>query len=328
MSEPPAPVSPRDDHYSYSAYADPRMAETFDAARFSGPIGRMLADTQEQVLASFLAPLSGRTVLDVGTGTGRAAIALSRRGAVVTGLDASREMLSVARRRADDAGVAVTFVSGDAHALDFASESFDAVVCLRVLMHTPDWQRSLGELCRVARSRVIVDYPALSSAAALQSVWRRIAHRFGARVEAYRVFSDRAVREALERNGFRILDRHRQFVLPIAFHKRLSSSSATSRIEGVLGAVGLCRLFGSPVTIVAERASDSTVEVRTRPMSTPNSQLPTPKVSGGGSRRDFRPLRSSRAPWELGVGNWELGVDVDVPYKLEVARVGVVRVLH
>ena len=38
-------------HYSYEVYADPAMAERFDAMRFSGPIGRLIADTQEQQIA-------------------------------------------------------------------------------------------------------------------------------------------------------------------------------------------------------------------------------------------------------------------------------------
>jgi ubiquinone/menaquinone biosynthesis C-methylase UbiE len=246
---------PRTDHYSYSVYADPAMAEAFDTLRFSGPIGRMIAETQERVIASFLAPVSGRTILDVGTGTGRAALALAVRGARVTGVDASAEMLAVATRRAAAAGLDVTFAEGDAHALAFADASFDAVVCLRVLMHTPDWRRSLAELCRVARGRVVFDYPALSSAAALQAVTRHVAHAFGAPVEAYRVFSRRAVQAALRASGFRIADTHRQFVLPIAFHKRLNSAAATERIEGVLHHAGLTGLLGSPVTLVAERCA-------------------------------------------------------------------------
>ena len=253
MSRADRPAAAREAHYSYTAYADTRMAETFEQARFSGPVGRLLADTQEQLLAGFLAPLDGRSVLDVGTGTGRAAIALARRGARVTGLDASGEMLAVAARRAEEQSVHVEFVEGDAHALAFPDGAFDAVICLRVLMHTPDWRRSLGELCRVARRHVVLDYPALASAAAAQSVARRVGHRFGARVEAYRVLPDRAIDRALARHGFRAVQRHRQFVLPIAFHKAVGSAAVTARVEGALAAVGLRRLFGSPVTILAER---------------------------------------------------------------------------
>ncbi len=246
---------PRADHYSYAVYADPAMAEAFDTLRFSGPIGRLIAAAQEQILAEFLAPLDGRTLLDVGTGTGRAALALAARGAAVTGIDASEEMLAVARRRAAAAGLAVTFARGDAHALAFPDASFDAVVCLRVLMHTPDWRQSLAELCRVARDRVVFDYPALSSAAALQAVTRHVAHACGARVEAYRVFSRRAVEAALRASGYRIRDSHRQFVLPIALHKRLNSGPATERIEGAFRRAGLTGALGSPVTLVAERCA-------------------------------------------------------------------------
>lgn len=248
-------TAPRADHYSYAVYADPAMAESFDGLRFSGPIGELIARTQEDVIARFLAPLDGHTVLDVGTGTGRGAIALARRGATVTGIDASREMLAVAERRAADAGVTVSFRPGDAHGLDFPDRSFDAAITLRVLMHTPDWRRSLGELCRVARYRIVLDYPALTSAAALQAAGRRLAYAAGVRTEPYRVFSDRAMRAALRQNGFRIADVHRQFVLPIAFHKRLGSAAATGRIERLLATVGARALLGSPVTVVAERCA-------------------------------------------------------------------------
>jgi ubiquinone/menaquinone biosynthesis C-methylase UbiE len=231
------------------------MAERFDALRFGGPIGRLLADAQEQQIAEFLAPVAERAVLDVGTGTGRAAIALARRGAIVTAVDASGEMLAVAQRRAREADVHVAFMSGDVHALQFGDGAFDAVVCLRVLMHTPDWRRAVQELCRVARRHVVLDFPARWSVAALQAVSRAAAHTVNPRVEAYRVFSSRQVGAALDRSGFRIAAEHRQFTLPIALHKRLGSAAWTTRVERVLAAAGVTRRFGSPVTIVAERCA-------------------------------------------------------------------------
>jgi len=229
------------------------MAERFEGTRFSGPIGRLLAQTQARQITAFLAPLEGQRILDVGTGTGRAAIALAKAGAIVTGVDASREMLAVAERRAGEEAVAVTFAPGDAHHLDFPDGSFDAVVCLRVLMHTPDWRAALRELCRVSSQRVVLDYPSLFSAAAIQAGVRRITRRFNPAVEAYRVLSPGAVARALADAGFHVRAEHRQFVLPIALHKRINSEAWTRRVEGLFERTGVMRLFGSPITVAAER---------------------------------------------------------------------------
>jgi hypothetical protein len=122
-----------------------------------------------------------------------------------------------------------------------------------VLMHTPDWRQCIAELCRVARHRVILDFPALGSVAALQALARRAAVAAGAHVEAYRVFSEAQIRGELRSRGFRVTRTHRQFVLPIALHKRLGSRRLTERVEGGLAAVGLLTAAGSPVTVLAER---------------------------------------------------------------------------
>jgi 2-polyprenyl-3-methyl-5-hydroxy-6-metoxy-1,4-benzoquinol methylase len=251
----PAAAPPRD-HYSYRVYADPATAQTFDDRRFGGPIGELVAATQARVLSEFLAP-EGRTILDVGTGTGRAALLLARGGADVIGVDASEEMLAVARSRAAADGLRVRFEPGDAHALAFADRSVDAAVSLRVLMHTPDWRRCVAELCRVARDLVVVDYPAAASAALAESIVRRATHAAGARTEPYRVFTDAAIARAFAECGYRVRRRHRLFVLPIALHKAIGSREFTERSERVLDRAGLLRLFGSPVTLVAERCASS-----------------------------------------------------------------------
>ncbi len=90
------------DHYSYTVYADPATARTFDDRRFGGPIGELIAAEQARVLIGFIGEIRDRRVLDVGSGTGRAALLLARAGARVTGVDASEQMLAVARQRAAD----------------------------------------------------------------------------------------------------------------------------------------------------------------------------------------------------------------------------------
>ena len=244
-------------HYSYTTYADPKTASTFDAQRFGGPIGDLIASTQARVLADLIGTIRDRVILDVGTGTGRAALLLARGGANVTAVDASNEMLNVARRRATEEGATIRFLVGDAHALDFPDRSFDVAVCLRVIMHTPRWRQCIAELCRVAGRLVIVDYPSAHSVAAFESVARRIAYVAGLQTEPYRVFTDRTIAAAFASHGFKIRSVHRQFVLPIAFHKAIGSRRFTTAIETFLDRVGLLGLFGSPITLVAERCASS-----------------------------------------------------------------------
>jgi ubiquinone/menaquinone biosynthesis C-methylase UbiE len=233
------------------------MARTFEDRRFGGPIGELVASTQARVLANMIGRIKDRSVLDVGTGTGRAALILARGGARVTAVDASEQMLEVARRRAADESVKVNFLVGDAHALKFPDRAFDVTVCLRVLMHAPDWRRCMSELCRVSQRLVIFDYPSAASAAAIESVTRRAVHAAGGRTEAYRVFTNRQIRRALNDSGFTVRSIHRQFVMPIQFHRAIGSRRFTLFSEGLLDRAGLLRLLGSPVTVCAERCASS-----------------------------------------------------------------------
>jgi hypothetical protein len=105
----------------------------------------------------------------------------------------------------------------------------------------------------VARRRVVVDFPSLSSLAALESGARHLRRAAGRPVEAYRVMSERSVVAAFAAHGYRVVSVHRQFVLPIALHKKIGSLAFTRGTERVLSAVGLLWLAGSPVTMVAER---------------------------------------------------------------------------
>ena len=249
--------APAPDHYSYSHYADPSTARTFDDRRFGGPIGDLVAGTQARVIANFIGRIHQRDILDVGTGTGRAARLLARGGARVTGVDASEAMLAIARERAAADGVSIKWQLGDAHALDFADQSFDVVVSLRVLMHTPEWRGCIAEFCRVANRLVIVDYPSAASLARVESALRRVRFKRGAKTEPYRVFTDKEIAEAFERNGFRVRSVHKQFVLPIALHKAIGWRRLTMAVEGMFDRVGMLDYLGSPVSIVAERCASS-----------------------------------------------------------------------
>jgi SAM-dependent methyltransferase len=247
-------VTERRDHYSYSHYADPVTARRFDQARFGSPIGQLVSDGEAEAFLRFAGPVAGRTVLDVGTGTGRMAMLFAKAGASVTGIDASDEMLTVARERAAAGHLAVQFMIGDAHKLEFPDQSFDVIVSSRVLMHTPGWQTCIDEWCRVARDRVVIDFPSARSFAWGQSLWRRGKHAVGVAVkQPYRVFFDRQVSAAFARNGFQVRAKYRHFVLPVGFYKLVGSIRFAQFSEGVLRRLGITLMFASPVTMLAER---------------------------------------------------------------------------
>ncbi len=92
----------------------------------------------------------GERVLDLGAGTGRFAKLFSTTNPVIA-LDASREMLQVARTKGRFA-----CVRGDAHRLPFRADSFDLTVLVMVLHHLADFAAALREVTRVSPHVVLV----------------------------------------------------------------------------------------------------------------------------------------------------------------------------
>lgn len=87
------------------------------------------ASAEVEFLAELLALPQGATLLDVGCGTGRHAIGMTKKGYGVTGLDICPNMLAQAREAASANGVEVAWVLGDA--LEYVAEKpVDAVICL------------------------------------------------------------------------------------------------------------------------------------------------------------------------------------------------------
>jgi ubiquinone/menaquinone biosynthesis C-methylase UbiE len=89
-------------------------------------------------------------VLEVAIGTG---LNLTHypAGVRLTGVEWSRAMLDIARRRAAELGRDVDLRQGDAQALVFPDASFDTVVCTFSLCAIPDDQQALHEMARVLR---------------------------------------------------------------------------------------------------------------------------------------------------------------------------------
>lgn len=99
---------------------------------------------------------AARRVIDVGTGTGNAAIEAARRGADVLGVDPAPRLVEVARSRAASEGLRARFVVGDATALPAEDASFDVAVSVFAVIFAPDAARAAAELMRVVRPGGVV----------------------------------------------------------------------------------------------------------------------------------------------------------------------------
>jgi ubiquinone/menaquinone biosynthesis C-methylase UbiE len=156
--------------------------------------------------------------LDVGTGTGDLAVVVAEQGIRAIGIDIAMRWLVVAKRRAELAGVPVSFVCCNAEHLPFANASFARVVSVGTIEHCIDATRALHEARRVlvaggdACVRTVNRYTIMPEPHV--GVWgvgyvpRRMADRYvqwrsGQRYEHHRPLSSGELRSGLRSAGFR-----------------------------------------------------------------------------------------------------------------------------
>ncbi|HEY8433644.1 MAG TPA: bifunctional 2-polyprenyl-6-hydroxyphenol methylase/3-demethylubiquinol 3-O-methyltransferase UbiG [Sphingomicrobium sp.] len=90
-------------------------------------------------------PLEGKTVLDVGCGAGLLTEPLARLGATVTGIDASPEVIAVARNHMTAAGLHIDYRAGDVQELE---GRFDLITAMEVIEHVAEPEAFVQALAR------------------------------------------------------------------------------------------------------------------------------------------------------------------------------------
>lgn len=119
----------------------------------NGPYQRItetLGDLHERVCDA-LAPAAGDRWLDVACGTGAIAERAASAGADVTGLDLSPVLIETAKERADELGLDIDYMVGDAENLPVEDGSFDKVSSAVGIMFAPDHAAVARELARVTK---------------------------------------------------------------------------------------------------------------------------------------------------------------------------------
>ena len=151
-----------------------------------------------RVVARAVEAKPGERVLDLAAGTGASSIPFHTAGAHTVACDFSAGMLAEGKRRHPE----LTFVAGDALALPFADQTFDAVTISFGLRNVSDVAAALRELVRVARpgGRLVVLETATPPARPLRAinsvystrVMPRMARLFSSDPSSYRYLAESA----------------------------------------------------------------------------------------------------------------------------------------
>jgi len=127
--------------------SDARAGYAVWAASYDQP-GNPLVKAEEPVVRAMIDSVAPGRALDAACGTGRHTSYLAERGFEVSGIDASPEMLALARVKVPRA----TLEIGEVTRLEFDDAQFDLVVCALAVDHVNNLAGAIGEFARVTRT--------------------------------------------------------------------------------------------------------------------------------------------------------------------------------
>jgi SAM-dependent methyltransferase len=231
--------------------ADVETSSDAYARRFAGAVGSLFLEVQARATLELVQPWPGARVLDVGGGHGQVTGPLVEAGHPVTVLGTAPSCES--RVREWTRSGRARFVSGDLLAAPFPDRDFDIVLSYRLLPHVRRWPELVGELARLARTAIVIDYPTRRSVNAVAGWTFGLKKGVEGNTRPFTVFGDAEVEAAFAGHGFVPTGRRPQFLFPMALHRATGSASLARALEGIGRALGLRRVFGSPVILRLER---------------------------------------------------------------------------
>jgi ubiquinone/menaquinone biosynthesis C-methylase UbiE len=226
------------------------------ASRFSGAVGEYFLNVQTDLTLKCLPSEPGASILDVGGGHAQLAVPLVEHNfrVTVTGSDESCRILLDRRLEPDS----FEFEICDMLALPYDNNSFDYVLAFRMLPHVDRWQQLLAEMCRVARTAVIFDYPDIRSSNILYEMLFSFKKKYEKNTRTFKLFRRSQIAKELEANNFSLPQFSPQFFLPMVIHRSLQKVSLGKSMEAVCRALLLTKCFGSPIIVKSMNTFDAT----------------------------------------------------------------------
>lgn len=165
------------------------FAAIYDGSSFAGRwfqrLFRKAIFVRYEVAMAESGDVHGKSILDIGCGSGPYCIELAKRGAKrVLGLDFSEPMLQIARESAKREGLAdrIEFVRGEFMSHDFAGEKFDVSIAMGVFDYLETPGPFLAKMSSVTRGKVLASFPRYSL---VRGTARRLRYRLSGRGDVF-----------------------------------------------------------------------------------------------------------------------------------------------
>ncbi len=191
-----------------------RAAPLYDATRGYAP------EVAEQIGAAIIEAanaLPGTRFLEIGVGTGRIALPITRRGYDYTGVDISAPMLDRLRAKVVEiqqasasaaAPLRLELVMADMTALPFPDAAFDVVVAVHVFHLVRAWRQAVEETLRVLRPGGVFlhcwDEHLKPGGESMQERWTEIVREMGSEVGIVGAERRGLVTDYLRERGFAV----------------------------------------------------------------------------------------------------------------------------
>lgn len=180
------------------------MAGLYDETRV---FDRSSFDSSLDFLVERFPPNKFGSIFYPGIGTGRIAIPLAERGYRIIGIDISREMLALLKKRLTQArqSLPVSFQNADVTKVPFPDETFDIAIAVHLFYFIAEWKKAVDEILRVVKSSgplILMQTGAGTEIPSLNERYKELCAELGCSIQEIGIKSTREAVDYCESLGF------------------------------------------------------------------------------------------------------------------------------
>ncbi len=98
--------------------------------------------------------VKGLNISDIGCGGGLLAEELTKKGANVTGLDASKKTINIAKQHAKESNLNINYVCSTLESfIEEDKNKYDCIICFELIEHIPDQKKLVLDISKVSKKK-------------------------------------------------------------------------------------------------------------------------------------------------------------------------------